>query len=293
MFNKELLMGSKIKLYNIIRGSVSNVSLSYSPQVDIKAGTTVNITVNANSGYRNPWVTVSKNDGSGNVSVSGSGSNRSFVMPKSDVTITAGADRIPTYSVSGSASGGSISFSKTSGIYEGETITVYLSPNSYYVLSGLSSNPSVGFSGSGNTRTFTMPSSNVSISATFVAPSNSGSAYFSYRLRQEVSGDGDVTDIGTYTLTIPSITLGNVYTGEFTCRYAYIQQNYPRLEGVPIFLLDGYTSDYSGFTLILDTDIGTFSKKYTGDYRSEVSEYPSNLPNPKQSFSVNYTIRLP
>ena len=167
MFNKELLMGSEIKLYNILRGSVSNVSLSYSPQVDIKAGTTVNITVNANSGYRNPWVTVSKNDGSGNVSVSGSGSNRSFVMPKSDVTITAGADRIPTYSISGSASGGSISFSKTSGIYAGETITVYLSPNSYYVLSGLSSNPSVSFSGSGNTRTFTMPSSNVSISATF------------------------------------------------------------------------------------------------------------------------------
>lgn len=168
MPNKGLLLGGKIKLYNIIRGSVSNVSLSYSPQTDIKAGTTINITVNANGGYQNPWVTVSKNDGTGNVTVSGSGSNRSFVMPKSDVTITAGASVIPTYSVSGSASGGGISFSKTSGIRAGETITVYLSPNSYYVLSSLTSSPSVSFSGSGNTRTFKMPSSNVRVTAAFV-----------------------------------------------------------------------------------------------------------------------------
>lgn len=169
MLNKGLLLGKKIKLYNIIRGSVSNVSLSYSPQTDIKAGTTVNITVNANSGYQNPWVTVSKNDETGNVTVSGSGSNRSFIMPKSDVTITAGASVIPTYSVSGSASGGDISFSKTSGIRAGETVTVYLSPNSYYTLSSLTSSPSVSFSGSGNKRTFKMPSSNVSVTATFVS----------------------------------------------------------------------------------------------------------------------------
>ena len=169
MLNKGLLLGKKIKLYNIIRGSVSNISLSYSPQTDIKAGTRVNITVNANSGYQNPWVTVSKNDGTGNVTVSGSGSSRYFTMPKSDVTITAGASVIPTYSVSGSASGGGISFSKTSGIRAGEVITVYLSPNSYYTLSSLTSSPSVSFSGRGNTRTFTMPNSNVRVTATFVA----------------------------------------------------------------------------------------------------------------------------
>lgn len=169
MLNKGLLLGEKIKLYNIIRGSVSHVSLSYSPQTDIKAGTRVNITVNANSGYQNPWVSISKNNGTGNVTVSGSGSSRYFTMPKSDVIITAGASVIPTYSVSGSASGGGISFSKTSGIRAGEIITVYLSPNSYYMLSSLTSNPHVSLSGSGNTRTFTMPNNNVTINATFVA----------------------------------------------------------------------------------------------------------------------------
>lgn len=89
-------------------------------------------------------------------------------MPKSDVTINASASLIPTYSVSGSSSGGGISFSKTSGIRAGETVTVYLSPNSYYTLSSLTSSPYVDFSGSGNTRTFTMPSSNITVTATFV-----------------------------------------------------------------------------------------------------------------------------
>lgn len=200
MLNKGILLGGKIKLYNIIRGSVSNVSLNYSPQTDIKAGTTVNITVNANSGYQNPWVTVSKNDGTGNVTVSGSGSNRSFIMPKSDVTITAGASVIPTYSVSGSASGGGISFSKTSGIRAGEVITVYLSPNSYYTLSNLTSSPYVNFSGSGNTRTFTMPSSNVTVTATFVAYHASISATLS-----ESQDGGDNYDYIVYASNTPAL----------------------------------------------------------------------------------------
>lgn len=169
MLNKGILLSGKEKLYNVYRGTVSNVSLSYSPQTDIKAGTRVNITVNANSGYQNPSVSVTKNDGTGSVTVSGSGSSRYFTMPKSDVTINASASLIPTYSVSGSASGGGISFSKTSGIRAGETVTVYLSPNSYYTLSSLTSSPSVSFSGSGNTRTFKMPSSNVRVTAKFVA----------------------------------------------------------------------------------------------------------------------------
>lgn len=188
MFNKGILLAGKEKLYNIIRGSVSNVSLSYSPQTDIKAGTRVDITVNANSGYQNPSVSVTKNDGTGSVTVSGSGSSRYFTMPKSDVTINASASLIPTtYSVSGSASGGSISFSKTSGIRAGETITVYLSPNLYHTLSSLTSSPYVGFSDTGNIRTFTMPNSNVHVTATFVQYYISISA----SLYESLEGEGE------------------------------------------------------------------------------------------------------
>lgn len=220
MLNKGLLLGGKIKLYNIIRGSVSNVSLSYSPQTDIKAGTRVNITVNANSGYQNPWVTVSKNDGTGNVTVSGSGSNRYFTMPKNDVTITAGASVIPTYSVSGSSSGGGISFSKTSGIRAGETITVYLSPNSYHILSSLTSSPYVSFSGSGNTRTFTMPSSNVWVTATFVAQyTNTINVDYEYRRENPDEYGYYIGYRGPYLLagslspnTFSGLTITNLYS---------------------------------------------------------------------------------
>lgn len=290
MLNKDLLLGKKIKLYNIIKGSVSNVSLSYSPQTDIKAGTRVNITVTANSGYQNPSVSVTKNDGTGSVTVSGSGSNRYFTMPKSDVTINASASLIPTYSVSGNAYGGSISFSKTSGIRAGEVITVYLSPNSYYVLSSLTSSPSVSFSGSGNTRTFTMPNSNVSVTATFVAPSVSGSGTFVYSRDYTTTGDGDVTDYNIYTLDIPNITLGNVYSGRFRCNYRYIDQNHPVLEGIPQFTLS-YTTPINA-TITLQTSIGTFRKRFSGTSNGNVDSYPDNLPNPKKSIDVTYTVVL-
>ena len=291
MLNKGILLSGKEKLYNVYRGTVSNVSLSYSPQTDIKAGTRVNITVNANSGYQNPSVSVTKNDGTGSVTVSGSGSSRYFTMPKSDVTINASASLIPTYSVSGSASGGGISFSKTSGIRSGETVTVYLSPNSYYVLSSLTSSPSVSFSGSGNTRTFKMPSSNVRVTATFVAPSVSGSDAFVWSKDYDVTGDGDTTYYNIYTLDIPNITLGNVYSGRFTCTYKYIDQNHPVLSGIPRFTLANNTK-FNG-TIILDTSIGTFSKRFSGTSSGNVDSYPDNLPNPEKQINVTYTVRLP
>lgn len=291
MLNKDLLLSKKIKFYNIIRGSVSNVSLRYSPQIDIKAGTRVNVIVTVDSGYQNPSVSVTKNDGTGSVTVSGSGSNRYFTMPKSDVTINASASLIPTYSVSGSASGGGISFSKTSGIRTGETVTVYLSPNSYYILSSLTSSPYVSFSGSGNTRTFTMPSSNVNVTATFVAPSVSASGAFKYSRDHTTTGDGDVTDYDVYTLDIPNVTLGNIYSGKVKCQYRYIDQNHPKLDGAPVFSLDLNVPQLS-MQIILDTSIGTFARRFK-DNGGYAEVYPDNLPNPKKSINVTYTVRLP
>ena len=272
MLNKGLLLGKKIKFYNIIRGSVSNVSLSYSPQTDIKAGTRVNITVNTNDGYQNPWVTVSKNDGTGNVSVSGSGSNRYFTMPNSDVTITAGASVIPTYSVSGSASGGGISFSKTSGIRAGEVITVYLSPNSYYTLSSLTSNPYVSFSGGGNTKTFTMPSSNVTINATFVArythiitvavdDDGSPSGRYEYQNRYgfyRTAGAISPNKFNNYIIDALYSIEGNSYDNEFN------QDHYYRRE-----ILTVRNSPYSSYTVTrLDTNESqVFPYEDSSDYR--------------------------
>ena len=76
-----------------------------------------------------------------------------------------------SYSVTVNASNnGSASVNKSSAA-AGETVTVTISPNSGYALESISvkdaSNNPVTLTGSGNTRTFTMPASNVTISTTF------------------------------------------------------------------------------------------------------------------------------
>lgn len=255
MFNKGLLLSGKIKLYNIIRGTVSNVSLSYSPQIDIKAGTTVNITVNANSGYQNPWVTVSKNDGTGNVTVSGSGSSRSFVMPKSDVTITAGASVIPTYSVSLHYSNGSLSASKTTGIKAGENVTIYASENANSFLD------SIVVDGIGSTSnksyTFRMPNRNVSVTGNFTVAGT-------HRVNVEVVVN-KFTDIGTQSVSfngsnIPidigsvnmTLTSGQRYTVEYSTTDSGVVLSNTISSG-----LKGYWEVLSGGT----TDTKTFYAK--------------------------------
>ena len=55
----------------------------------------------------------------------------------------------------------------------GETVTLTVTPNSGYQLNTLTTTPALTLSGSGNTRTFTMPASNVTVSATFTATSSS------------------------------------------------------------------------------------------------------------------------
>jgi hypothetical protein len=76
-----------------------------------------------------------------------------------------------TYSVTVNASSnGSASVNKSSAA-NGETVTVTISPNNGYALESISvvdaSNNAVTLTGSGNTRTFIMPASNVTISTTF------------------------------------------------------------------------------------------------------------------------------
>ena len=83
--------------------------------------------------------------------------------------VTAAASETYTVSVS-AGSNGSASVDKTSAA-EGETVTVTISPNSGYELGSISavdaSNNQVTLNGSGNTRTFTMPASNVTVTVTF------------------------------------------------------------------------------------------------------------------------------
>ena len=66
---------------------------------------------------------------------------------------------------------GSVTADKTSAA-EGETVTLTITPDSGYQLGALTTTPALELGGSGNTRTFTMPAGNVTISATFNASSS-------------------------------------------------------------------------------------------------------------------------
>jgi hypothetical protein len=99
-------------------------------------------------------------------------------MPECDVTVTATFTEIPIpieyYSVTITASAyGSVTANKTTGITEGETITLNVSPTIGYELSNISAHKtgdpatSVTLTGSSNTGTFTMPAFNVTVVAKF------------------------------------------------------------------------------------------------------------------------------
>lgn len=99
------------------------------------------------------------------------------------VTVTSGETEPKTVTLTGNgkasytvtcspASNGSVLADKTSNVMSGETVTLTISPSSGYQLSSISavdgsSNP-VSLSGTGNTRTFTMPASNVTVTSAFV-----------------------------------------------------------------------------------------------------------------------------
>ena len=93
---------------------------------------------------------------------------RSGEAEEKTVTLTGNSKATYSVSVSPTPSNGTVKADKTSGIMAGETVTLTITPSSGYVLSSISANNgAVTLNGSGNTRTFTMPESDVTISATF------------------------------------------------------------------------------------------------------------------------------
>ena len=109
------------------------------------------------------------------------------------VTLTGNSKATYSVSVSPTPSNGTVAADKTSGIMAGETVTLTITPSSGYALASISANSgAVTLNGSGNTRTFTMPSGNVTIAATFEALTY-------YTLVTDVSelSDGDLITIGS------------------------------------------------------------------------------------------------
>lgn len=140
------------------------------------SGSTVYLRTDLNSGYEIKEMIVTRDDNGDEVTVKKSGSYWYFTMPVSDVTIEATFTSTGDYTVTvKTATRGAVTSSNTSAD-KGTTITLTVEPNTNYALGTL-----VVTDKSGNileltkknstTYTFTMPSSNVTVTPTFVTDS--------------------------------------------------------------------------------------------------------------------------
>lgn len=155
---------------------------------------------------------------------SGSNTTDEFYIPLT-ITVVNGNDGCTPNDInltdSGSKTNGSFSTSPASEECEGETVTISASPNTGYepdtwtVLDGNADQ--VSLSGSGNTRTFTMPNSDVEVDVTFRAKS------YTVTLDREGSTTGATSITVTYNsstvtgFTAPEkegYTFGGYYTGD-------------------------------------------------------------------------------
>ena len=86
-----------------------------------------------------------------------------------------GGDPSATYKIIIAVSSNGVVTASPTAAKKGDTVTLAIAPNSGYYLSAISTTPALTLSGSGNTRTFTMPASDVTVSSAF--SSNSSASY--------------------------------------------------------------------------------------------------------------------
>ena len=135
------------------------------------SGATVTITAAPASGYEFTSITVTGPGGV--VTNTGTGNTRTFTMPAGAVTITAVFSELPSYAVNlVQVTGGTISTDKTTA-KSGDTVTITAVPATDYTFASITvaraSSGTVTTSGTGNTRTFTMPGEAVTVTPTWTS----------------------------------------------------------------------------------------------------------------------------
>lgn len=155
---KKAILGTP-KAFKVSIGSQSHCTASvekslYSP------GELVTVTIAYNVGHNNAVVGTS----TGTPVKKISDTKYTFLMPNKDVVITASAS-VMSFKISVKKNdGGNVSVKSVANY--GEVVTVTLSPAEGYSVGNVSAS-GVGLSGSGNTRTFSMPAGNVVLNVSF------------------------------------------------------------------------------------------------------------------------------
>jgi hypothetical protein len=157
-------------------------------------GTTVTLTVSPDSGYQLKSLTV-KGSANEDVAVDGTGTSRTFTMPASNVTVIVEFEAA-RYSITiNQVSHGSITAEENAA--EGTIVTLTVSPESGYQLKSLTVKDAAGADvtviGTGTSRTFTMPASNVTVSVEFgtgLSVTVNSASYGNITASPEIAGTG-------------------------------------------------------------------------------------------------------
>ena len=155
---------SVIPVYNVNISVNPNGSVTATPAT-ATAGTEITLSNTANAGYEFASYTVTSADGTAIAVTDGK-----FTMPAKNVTVKATFNAI-NYNINvGTAENGSVEASPTTATV-GTSVTLEISPASGYKLDTLTviddGGASVTVKGTGNSRTFTMPAKNITVTATF------------------------------------------------------------------------------------------------------------------------------
>jgi hypothetical protein len=181
--------------------AVTGGTVTASPTGTVTAGTPITLTATPDFDYYLSGLTVTPSS----VSVSGSCYSLTFTMPAADVTVSATFSPKPTISIP-AVTGGTVTATPAGQATPGETVTLTVSPASGYYLLSLTVTPtSVSVIGTGNTRTFTMPAADVTVSAEFIAATSAG---ITAAISDASSGAIITLPGGTYTMN-SEITVNN------------------------------------------------------------------------------------
>lgn len=173
----ELGTASSITINSITLEVASNASFGTILNTVTKtSGLTANSTQTFTPSSGTEWATGAYYRFTFNVTVSGT-SNKFVQLVSAKFYADSGSSTTTTYSVTtGTMSNGSVTASPSSGIEEGDEVTLTIKPNTGYELTTLTvDNNNVTNNVSNNTYTFNMPAHDVAVSATFSAISSGGS----------------------------------------------------------------------------------------------------------------------
>ena len=210
--------------YNLTIADIEHGSVSATKTTDIAAGESVTLTVSPASGYELATLVVDGTD----VASSVSNKKYTFTMPGHDVDVTASFSLIPTYSITvdPDIEHGTVTPSKSTGITEGESITLSIAPETGYVLETLTvDGTDVTSSVSANSYSFSMPANDVAVSASFLytgATTSEHTAIINFNNTNsgtainQASVTGKDSESNTWTIT----TVG---TTSFTANSGYYQ----------------------------------------------------------------------